>query len=186
MNTDPTEPYTVSRGDRIAQLVVQQVEAVEWVEVDELDTTVARHVRLRLHRRLRRRHGGTMTTRRPFRFGVQTSGPADADGLARACPTGRSARLLHALHARSLRGHGARADGRDLGRGRGHRHAAHRHARARQRLQASGGRRQGSGDARRAVRGPARVRHRRRLDDRRLHRARSPVRLPSHPDRAPR
>lgn len=39
VNTDPTEPYSVSRGDRIAQLVVQQVEAVEWVEVDELDTT---------------------------------------------------------------------------------------------------------------------------------------------------
>ena len=39
LNTDPTEAYTVSRGDRIAQLVVQQVEAVEWVEVEELDTT---------------------------------------------------------------------------------------------------------------------------------------------------
>jgi dUTP pyrophosphatase len=39
LNTDPTEAYTVSRGDRIAQLVVQQVETVEWVEVDVLDTT---------------------------------------------------------------------------------------------------------------------------------------------------
>jgi dUTP pyrophosphatase len=39
VNTDPTEPYTVSRGDRIAQLVVQPVEAVEWVEVDEFETT---------------------------------------------------------------------------------------------------------------------------------------------------
>ena len=39
VNTDPTEAYTVNRGDRIAQLVVQQVEAVEWVEVDELDAT---------------------------------------------------------------------------------------------------------------------------------------------------
>jgi dUTP pyrophosphatase len=39
VNTDPSEAYTVSRGDRIAQLVVQQVEAVEWVEVDELDAT---------------------------------------------------------------------------------------------------------------------------------------------------
>jgi dUTP pyrophosphatase len=29
----------VSRGDRIAQLVVQHVETVEWVEVDELDAT---------------------------------------------------------------------------------------------------------------------------------------------------
>ncbi len=40
VNTDPSEPYTVSRGDRIAQLVVQRVEMVEWVAVDELDATV--------------------------------------------------------------------------------------------------------------------------------------------------
>ena len=39
VNTDPTEPYTVERGDRIAQLVVQRVESVDWVEVEELDTT---------------------------------------------------------------------------------------------------------------------------------------------------
>jgi dUTP pyrophosphatase len=29
----------VQRGDRIAQLVVQKVELVEWLEVDELDVT---------------------------------------------------------------------------------------------------------------------------------------------------
>ena len=39
VNTDPDEPYEVSRGDRIAQLVLQQVQHVEWLEVDELDTT---------------------------------------------------------------------------------------------------------------------------------------------------
>jgi dUTP pyrophosphatase len=39
VNTDPDAAYTVSRGDRIAQLVVQQVEAVDWLEVDELDAT---------------------------------------------------------------------------------------------------------------------------------------------------
>jgi dUTP pyrophosphatase len=39
VNTDPTEPYTVNRGDRIAQLVVQRVESVDWIEVDELDVT---------------------------------------------------------------------------------------------------------------------------------------------------
>ncbi|MGZ8734292.1 MAG: dUTP diphosphatase, partial [Acidimicrobiia bacterium] len=39
VNTDPTEPYTVRRGDRIAQLVVQRVESVEWVEVETLDET---------------------------------------------------------------------------------------------------------------------------------------------------
>jgi dUTP pyrophosphatase len=40
VNTDPEEPYTVHRGDRIAQLVIQAVQMVEWVEVDELDATV--------------------------------------------------------------------------------------------------------------------------------------------------
>jgi dUTP pyrophosphatase len=40
VNTDPTERCTVRRGDRIAQLVVQQVETVDWVEVDELDATI--------------------------------------------------------------------------------------------------------------------------------------------------
>ena len=40
VNTDPVEAYTVRRGDRIAQLVIQAVQMVEWVEVDELDTTV--------------------------------------------------------------------------------------------------------------------------------------------------
>jgi dUTP pyrophosphatase len=39
VNTDPGEPYTVERGDRIAQLVVQKVELVEWHEVDALDAT---------------------------------------------------------------------------------------------------------------------------------------------------
>lgn len=37
LNTDPTRPYHVHRGDRIAQLVIQKVEDVTWVEVAELD-----------------------------------------------------------------------------------------------------------------------------------------------------
>jgi dUTP pyrophosphatase len=37
LNTDATRPYHVHRGDRIAQLVIQKVEDVTWVEVDELD-----------------------------------------------------------------------------------------------------------------------------------------------------
>ena len=37
LNTDPENDYEVSRGDRIAQLVVQRVEEVQWVEVDDLD-----------------------------------------------------------------------------------------------------------------------------------------------------
>lgn len=38
LNTDPIEPYHVTRGDRIAQLVVQKVETVVWNEVNELDS----------------------------------------------------------------------------------------------------------------------------------------------------
>jgi len=37
VNLDPVEPFTVARGDRIAQLVIQRVEAVQWLEVDELE-----------------------------------------------------------------------------------------------------------------------------------------------------
>ena len=37
VNLDPDEPFEVQRGDRIAQLVVQRVEAVEWAVVDTLD-----------------------------------------------------------------------------------------------------------------------------------------------------
>ena len=37
LNTDPTEPFHVTRGERIAQLVLQRVEEVEWVEVESLD-----------------------------------------------------------------------------------------------------------------------------------------------------
>jgi dUTP pyrophosphatase len=36
VNTDPTEPYTVHRGDRIAQLVIQPVERSIFTVVDEL------------------------------------------------------------------------------------------------------------------------------------------------------
>lgn len=39
VNTDPREPFLVSRGERIAQLVVQAVEHVRFLEVDELDET---------------------------------------------------------------------------------------------------------------------------------------------------
>jgi dUTP pyrophosphatase len=37
LNTDPATDYEVHRGDRIAQLIVQRVEEVQWVEVDALD-----------------------------------------------------------------------------------------------------------------------------------------------------
>jgi dUTP pyrophosphatase len=39
INTDPSAPFVVERGDRIAQLVIQHVEVVDWNEVDALDTT---------------------------------------------------------------------------------------------------------------------------------------------------
>ncbi len=37
LNTDPAADYTVHRGDRIAQLVVQRVDEVAWQVVDSLD-----------------------------------------------------------------------------------------------------------------------------------------------------
>jgi len=39
VNLDPAESFKVSRGDRIAQLVIQQFESVEWDEVTDLDDT---------------------------------------------------------------------------------------------------------------------------------------------------
>lgn len=36
INTDPTSDYQVRRGDRIAQLVIQEIVAVTWREVEEL------------------------------------------------------------------------------------------------------------------------------------------------------
>ena len=36
INTDPTEPFEILRGERIAQLVIQAVEHVDFVEVEEL------------------------------------------------------------------------------------------------------------------------------------------------------
>lgn len=40
INLDPTEPVRLERGDRIAQLVVQQVERARFVEVDSLPGSV--------------------------------------------------------------------------------------------------------------------------------------------------
>ena len=39
VNTNRTQPQTIKRGDRIAQLVIQKVEEVNWVLVDELSAT---------------------------------------------------------------------------------------------------------------------------------------------------
>ncbi|HEC11508.1 MAG TPA: dUTP diphosphatase [Acidimicrobiales bacterium] len=43
LNTDPTTPFTVRKGDRIAQLVVLEVPELDWHEVDELDDTERGH-----------------------------------------------------------------------------------------------------------------------------------------------
>jgi len=37
VNLDPVEPFVVRRGERIAQLVIQAVGAVEWSVVESLD-----------------------------------------------------------------------------------------------------------------------------------------------------
>ena len=39
VNTDPTTPYEVHRGDRIAQLVICRVEEARFAVVDELETS---------------------------------------------------------------------------------------------------------------------------------------------------
>jgi dUTP pyrophosphatase len=37
INTDPTVDYLVTRGDRIAQLLIQRIETIDWNEVESLD-----------------------------------------------------------------------------------------------------------------------------------------------------
>jgi len=37
LNTDPSTDYSISKGDRIAQLVIQQVATVQWQVTDSLD-----------------------------------------------------------------------------------------------------------------------------------------------------
>ena len=37
LNTDPTADYEITRGDRVAQLVIQRVETVEWQVTESLD-----------------------------------------------------------------------------------------------------------------------------------------------------
>lgn len=39
VNLDPHEPIRLSRGDRIAQLVIQRYETADFVEADDLDET---------------------------------------------------------------------------------------------------------------------------------------------------
>ena len=39
VNHDPSEPFKVEVGDRIAQLVIQEVATVEWDEADDLGQT---------------------------------------------------------------------------------------------------------------------------------------------------
>jgi dUTP pyrophosphatase len=43
INTDPSEPFEIRRGERIAQLVIQAVEHVGLVEVAELDDSERGH-----------------------------------------------------------------------------------------------------------------------------------------------
>ena len=39
INTDPTNPFEVKRGERIAQLVIQKVEQANFIEMDDLTQT---------------------------------------------------------------------------------------------------------------------------------------------------
>ena len=72
VNLDPTEPFTVRRGDRIAQLVVQRVALARFVDADSLDET----------RRGDTGHGST--------GGFGTGGP-DTGVAGPAAPAGRDA-----------------------------------------------------------------------------------------------
>ncbi|GAB3591045.1 Deoxyuridine 5'-triphosphate nucleotidohydrolase [Corynebacterium faecale] len=40
INLDPETPIEISRGDRIAQLIIQRVELVDFIEVEQLDQTI--------------------------------------------------------------------------------------------------------------------------------------------------
>lgn len=37
INTDPTVDYLITRGDRIAQLLIQRIETIDWNVMDNLD-----------------------------------------------------------------------------------------------------------------------------------------------------
>ena len=37
INTDPTVDYVVTRGDRIAQLLIQRIETIDWKVMEDLD-----------------------------------------------------------------------------------------------------------------------------------------------------
>jgi dUTP pyrophosphatase len=39
VNLDPVDAFTIRRGDRIAQLVIQRIETVEWKVVDDLGSS---------------------------------------------------------------------------------------------------------------------------------------------------
>jgi dUTP pyrophosphatase len=39
INTDPTEPFEIHRGDRIAQLLVLSIDAIRWNVVEQLSDT---------------------------------------------------------------------------------------------------------------------------------------------------
>lgn len=39
LHNDTDQPYKVTKGDRVAQMIIQPVPEVEWEEVDELDDT---------------------------------------------------------------------------------------------------------------------------------------------------
>jgi dUTP pyrophosphatase len=39
VNLDPVEEFTIRRGDRIAQLVIQRIETVEWNVVEDLGSS---------------------------------------------------------------------------------------------------------------------------------------------------
>ena len=87
LNTDPAADYTVHRGDRIAQLVVQRVEEVAWQVVDDARRRRPRR-RLRPLGPLSRLDDRTSRRRRAARTPGRSrrDPPGRASGTARARP----------------------------------------------------------------------------------------------------
>ncbi len=90
VNTDPAEPFTVERGDRIAQLVIQQRRAGRLEGGRRARHHRSRRVRIRFHRR---------PVTKPFRFGVTagnlTTGSAWAEQARRIEGLGYSTLFVH-------------------------------------------------------------------------------------------
>ena len=128
------EPFKISRGDRIAELVIQRFETVEWNKsATSMTPSEAWAAGAPPDSRA---IGSPLVTHRNFRFGVITPSAVRARS-SRSKRASRGPQLLVVLRPRPPHRPRSRADRRTGACRRGHRDDARRPARARQRLQAS-------------------------------------------------